>query len=173
MKDTLPMHRTRRLVLIASLILCIQVLCGLVFAVELFSDVLGLRTWTLGWQAYELVQLSAVLGLILGAGASLLFLISNLRRAHTVERQLQAASGAFHIAMEAQFEKWELSPAEADVALYALKGCSNTEIAELRGKSEATIKTQINAVFRKAGVQNRAQLMAQFLDLLLVSSETE
>jgi DNA-binding CsgD family transcriptional regulator len=53
------------------------------------------------------------------------------------------------------------------VALYAVKGYANAEIAELRGKSEATIKTQINAVFRKAGVQNRGQLIAQFLDLLL------
>ena len=69
--------------------------------------------------------------------------------------------------MQAQFGEWCLSPAEADVALYAVKGYANAEIAELRGKSEATIKTQINAVFRKAGVQNRGQLIAQFLDLLL------
>lgn len=162
-----PMPRTRRLVIITSLILSFQILCGLVFTVELFSDVLGLRSWTLRWQAHELVQLTAVLGLILGTAASIAFLVDNLRRAQTVERQLQAASGALHTAMQAQFEEWCLSPAEADVALYAVKGCANAQIAELRGKSEATIKTQINAVFRKAGVQNRGQLIAQFLDLLL------
>lgn len=161
------MTRQRRTIFIAAAILVLQMLCGLIFISELFTDVLGLRHWALDWQARELVQLTAVFGLILGSVASLAFLVGNVRHAHSVQRQLQAASGAFHIAIEAQFSEWGLSPAEAEVALYAVKGFSNIEIADLRSTSEATVKTQINAVFRKSGVQSRAQLMSQFVDLLL------
>ncbi|PQO24836.1 helix-turn-helix transcriptional regulator [Rhodobacteraceae bacterium WD3A24] len=165
------MHYSHRLVLLASAILVFQVIGGAVFILEMFSDVLGIGLWSLHWQTREIVQLGAVLSLVLGAIAGVAFLVGTLQRAQTIERQLQAASGAFNAAMENQFDKWSLSPAEAEVALFALKGFSNQEIARLRGKSEATIKTQINAVFRKAGVQNRAQLMAQFMDLLLEMPE--
>lgn len=161
------MTRQQRTNITAAIILILQVLCGLVFIAELFSDVLGLRNWPLRWQSRELVQLMAVLGLILGSIASLAFLVSTMRHAKSVERQLQAASGAFHIAIDKQFSEWGLSPAEADVALYAVKGFSNAEIADLRNTSEATVKTQLNAVFRKSDVQSRAELMSQFMDLLL------
>ncbi|MBD3676850.1 MAG: helix-turn-helix transcriptional regulator [Rhodobacteraceae bacterium] len=161
------LNRPRRLVLVASIISIVQVLCGLVFIAELFSDVFGLRSWALDWQAREVVQLTAVFGLILGGIASLLFLRANLRHAQNVERQLQAASGAFHLAINAQFANWGLSRSESDVALYAIKGFNNPQIADLRGTSEATVKTQINAIFRKSGVQSRSELMAHFMDLLV------
>lgn len=157
----------RRYAALAGGILIVQVVGGSVFILELFSDVLGLRHWSLDWQAREAVQLGAVLSLVLGAIAGVAFLLETLKRAASVETQLQAASGAFQAAMQTQFDQWGLSPAEAEVALFALKGFSNQEIAALRGKSEATVKTQMNAVFRKAGVNSRSQLMAQFMELLL------
>ncbi|MZR12202.1 helix-turn-helix transcriptional regulator [Maritimibacter sp. DP07] len=157
----------RRYAALAGGILVVQVVGASVFILELFSDVLGLRHWALDWQAREAVQLGAVLSLVLGAIAGIAFLLETVKRAASVETQLQAASGAFQAAMRTQFGQWGLSPAEEEVALFALKGFSNQEIAELRGKSEATVKTQMNAVFRKAGVNNRSQLMAQFMELLL------
>ena len=63
--------------------------------------------------------------------------------------------------------RWALSPAERDVAIFAIKGMSNAEIAALRDKSEATIKAQLNAVFRKAGVNGRAQLISYFIEVLM------
>lgn len=161
------MHSSQRLVLLACAILILQVIGAAIFILEMFSDVLGIGLWTLHWQTREMVQVGAVLSLVLGAAGGIAFLVGTLQRAQSIETQLKAASGAFNAAVENQFDKWGLIPAEAEVALFALKGFSNQEIAGLRGKSEATIKTQINAVFRKAGIQNRAQLMAQFMDLLL------
>lgn len=160
-------NRPRRIVAFAGIVFTLQTLCALVFVTELFSDVMGLRHWALDWETRELIQLTAVLGLILGSVASLSFLISNLRHARAVERQLQAASGAFHIAIGNQFADWALSPAEEEVALYAVKGFTNSQIADLRGTSEATVKSQINAIFRKSSVRSRSELMAQFMDLLL------
>ncbi len=57
-----------------------------------------------------------------------------------------------------------LTPAEADVALFAIKGLSTQEIATLRGVSEGTIKAQTNAIYRKADVSGRPQLLSQFLE---------
>lgn len=161
-----------RLVVLAGLILVFQLIGGVIFALELFADLLWPSIWTLNWHQREVIQLAAMLSLVLGALASAALLVGTLRRAQSIERQLHAASGAFHLVMEAQFKQWELTPTEAEVALLVLEGLSNQEIAQLRGKSEATIKTQINAVFRKASVQSRAQLMSQFVNLLMAKHQS-
>lgn len=50
------------------------------------------------------------------------------------------------------------------MALFALKGLSVGEIADLRGTSEGTVRAQTASVYRKAGVLGRSQLIAIFLD---------
>ena len=54
----------------------------------------------------------------------------------------------------------ELSPREREIALLVCEGCSNAEIARRLSKSVLTIKTQLNSVFRKLGVNSRTRLMA-------------
>lgn len=54
----------------------------------------------------------------------------------------------------------ELSPREREIALLVCEGLSNAEIARQLRKSVLTIKTQLNAVFRKLGVTSRTRLMA-------------
>ncbi|NNF92563.1 MAG: helix-turn-helix transcriptional regulator, partial [Boseongicola sp.] len=63
--------------------------------------------------------------------------------------------------------EWALTPAERDVALFAIKGFSTQDIADLRGVSEGTIKAQTNAIYRKAGVSGRPQLLSLFIDDLV------
>ncbi|MEM9269998.1 MAG: LuxR C-terminal-related transcriptional regulator, partial [Pseudomonadota bacterium] len=46
-------------------------------------------------------------------------------------------------------------------------GLSNAEIAALRNTSEGTVKAQGNAIYRKAGVTGRPQLLSLFLEDLL------
>lgn len=65
---------------------------------------------------------------------------------------------------EQRFADWRLSPAERDVALFSIKGMSVAEIAALRGTSEGTVKAQAAAVYRKAGVGNRHQLLSLFIE---------
>lgn len=53
----------------------------------------------------------------------------------------------------------DLTPREREIALLVCEGQSNAEIAGTLCKSVLTIKTQLNAVFRKLGVKSRARLM--------------
>lgn len=67
-------------------------------------------------------------------------------------------------AIRAQFDLWDLTPAESDIAGLMLKGLSLKEIASLRKTSEATIRQQAQGIYRKSGLSNRAQLSAYFLE---------
>lgn len=90
-----------------------------------------------------------------------------LRRQAHADRALSIASGALHDLMEGWFAEWKLTPAEADVAAFTIKGCSIAEIAQLRGSAEGTVKTHLNAIYRKAGVAGRAQLVSLLVEELL------
>jgi DNA-binding CsgD family transcriptional regulator len=75
-------------------------------------------------------------------------------------------------AIDRQFERWALSPAEKEVALLLLKGLSHKELAEVRSITEATARQQARAVYKKAGLTGRHDLAAFFLeDLLLPERE--
>ncbi len=73
-------------------------------------------------------------------------------------------------AIDRQFDKWGLTPAERDVALLQLKGLRHKEIAELRKTSERTVRQQALSVYRKAGLSGRTDLAAFFLEDLLLPS---
>ena len=70
--------------------------------------------------------------------------------------------------MEELFASWGLTPAEQDVALFAIKGLATAEIAVLRATSEGTVKAQTNAIYRKAGVTGRPQLLSLFIEDMMV-----
>ena len=74
--------------------------------------------------------------------------------------------------LEERFADWGLTPAERDVALFAIKGMSTAEIASLRNTSEGTVKAQTNAIYRKAGVSGRPQLLSLFIEDLMDGSMT-
>ncbi|BDU75580.1 helix-turn-helix transcriptional regulator [Mesoterricola sediminis] len=70
-------------------------------------------------------------------------------------------------AIDHQFDRWDLSPAEREVALLLLKGLSTREIGDLRRTREATVRQQAQGIYRKAGLVGRAELAAFFLEDLL------
>ena len=82
----------------------------------------------------------------------------------TQAEQLLAGVGN---AVEGQFDAWQLSPAEAEVALLLLKGLSFKEVAAVRETSERTSREQARAVYKKADVAGRAELSAWFIEDLL------
>ena len=108
-------------------------------------------------------RLTILIGVVLGS----VVLRRTLARNRHVETQLRAARGAFSDVMQDRFATWGLTPAERDVALFAIKGMSTQEMATLRGVSEGTIKAQTNAIYRKAGVTGRNQLLSLFIDDLV------
>jgi len=72
------------------------------------------------------------------------------------------------IAIEHQFERWQLTKAEAEVGLFLLKGLSHKEIATIRQTSERTVREQSRALYRKSGLSGRSSLSAFFLEDLLL-----
>jgi len=74
-------------------------------------------------------------------------------------------------AIDAQFDRWQLTPAEREVALLMLKGLSHKEIAAVRESSERTIRQQARAIYAKANLSGRAALSAFFLEDLLLPIE--
>ncbi len=70
-------------------------------------------------------------------------------------------------AIDAQFTRWELSPAEREIALLLLKGLSHKEIANVRSVSETTVRQQARSLYRKGGLSGRNDLAAFFLEDLL------
>jgi len=74
--------------------------------------------------------------------------------------------------IDLQFDEWQLSKSEKDVAILLLKGLSHKEIADIRNTSEKTIRQQSSQIYAKSNLEGRAQLSAFFLeDLLLPNKE--
>jgi DNA-binding CsgD family transcriptional regulator len=88
------------------------------------------------------------------------------RKAH-LERQVSMAASALHDVIDAHFRDWGLTASEADVAWFTVKGLSIADIARLRGSAEGTVKSQLNAIYRKAGVANRGELLSLLIEDLM------
>ena len=119
------------------------------------------------------MEIGAALGLVLGLVLGGEMLVWTLRERNQAQERLRRASGAFLELLEERFVEWGLTPAERDVALFAIKGMSTAEIAVLRATSEGTVKAQTNAIYRKAGVSGRPQLLSLFIDDLMRDDVTE
>ncbi|GAA71311.1 MULTISPECIES: LuxR C-terminal-related transcriptional regulator [Pseudoalteromonas] len=84
-----------------------------------------------------------------------------------LNQQLEDSKVAFFSKIEEQFQKWGLTAAEKEVALFLVKGLSTSEIANIRDKSEKTISNQSSAIYKKADVTGRHELAALFFEMLL------
>lgn len=77
-------------------------------------------------------------------------------------------------AIDRQFDVWELTAAEREVALLLLKGHSHKAIAKHTERSPQTVRQHAAVVYKKAGLSGRAELAAFFLeDLLLPEREQD
>lgn len=149
------------------IVLALQAFCAVFFISDIVISVLGLRTVPIAWQTREFLEIGAAVGLALGFVLGAVALRRTQRRQKAAEAQLRVASGAFMELLEERFTEWGLTPAERDVALFAIKGLSIQEIAKLRETSEGTVKAQTSAIYRKADVSGRAQLISHFIEDLL------
>jgi DNA-binding CsgD family transcriptional regulator len=155
-----------RLVALITL-MALQALCGLFLLSDVLGTLFGVPITPISWALYELIEIGAILGLILGALASASIVLRATRAQRRAEDSLRMASGAFMEVVEDRFAEWGLTPAERDVALFSIKGMTTPEIAALRDTSEGTVKAQTNAIYRKADVSGRHQLLSLFIDDLM------
>lgn len=148
-------------------LLAVQLCCTGFFLYDILASVLGLAVTPIDWALYELIEIGAACGLLIGVAVTAGLLLRSLTARDKAEESLRVAAGAFLDVLEERFAEWALTPAERDVAMMAIKGCSIAEIAGLRGVSDGTVKAQTNAIYRKAGVSGRTQLLSLFIDELL------
>jgi DNA-binding CsgD family transcriptional regulator len=158
---------------VIGIILLVQFVCAFFFVGEIMASVFGIAYQPLDWAFVELIEIGAALGLILGVVLGGLALRESFRRTRRAEEALRRASTAFMEVLEERFSEWGLTPAERDVALFAIKGLSTQEIASMRSTSEGTVKAQTNAIYRKAGVSGRPQLLSLFIDDLMDDTAPE
>lgn len=153
-----------------GLILCIlllQVICALFFVSDILSSFFGFSSNPLPWELREVLEIFAAFGLLTGVALGAYILRRAIIDRNRAELKMHRASGAFMDVLAERFSEWGLTPAEKDVALFAIKGMSTAEIASLRATSEGTIKAQANAIYRKAGVTGRPQLLSLFIEDLM------
>jgi len=92
---------------------------------------------------------------------------SLIERARQDQALLAAARGAMGALIRARFAEWHLTAAEADVALFAIKGLDVSEIAGLRGSAQGTVRAQLTRIYAKAGTTSQTGLIALFMDELI------
>lgn len=148
------------------LLLAIQASCAAFFLFDVIADFAGWGDQGVGFDD-DVVEMVVVAGLIIGLVFVTVELRSILRRHERAEAQLKIASGAFFELLEQNFADWSLTASERDVALLAIKGLSLAEIADIRQTKPGTIKAQCNAIYQKAGVTGRPQLLSLFIEELM------
>lgn len=153
--------------IVIAIALAVQAVCAGFFLSDIFSSYFGFRRTPIAWELREVIEVGAGIGLILGFALGAVALKRSHERRLEAEARLRLASSAFMDMIEDAFGDWQLTPAERDVALFAIKGLSTAEIAALRNTSEGTVKAQTNAIYRKAGVSGRSQLLSLFIDALI------
>ena len=155
----------RRLTALAGL-LALQALCAVFFVGDAVAD-LVLPDAEGGDDGHLGIELLASAALVAGLAFTAGEVRRLLLRQRRMEAQLRAASGAFVEVVESHFEGWGLTPSERDVAMLALKGLSIAEIARIRDTRAGTVKAQLGAIYAKAGVSGRPQLISLFVEVLL------
>lgn len=66
-----------------------------------------------------------------------------------------------------EFDRWQLTKTEKEIALLLIKGLSMQEIAEIRHVKEKSVRQQSTGIYTKANVSNRNELSAYFIEDLL------
>ena len=151
------------------LLILVQGASALFFSWDVMHDISPhlqyglLSDWQLVW------EIAATVALVIGIVVEFRYLTHLLQRQAEAERALNVAAGELHALIEQYFRDWGLTPSEADVAMFALKGLSIPDIAALRGSKEGTIKAHLNGIYRKAGVSGRAQLLSLLVEDLMAA----
>ena len=159
---TSPAPNRDRQPLLVAVVVAIQAVAATFFVADAAGDVAsdGVNPHLV---VEALIAFALLAGVVLGARHMRLLIAEARRR----DQALAVASGALADHVVRRFADWGLTPAEAEVALFALKGCDAAEIARLRGAAQGTVRAQLSQVYAKAGVASQAGLVSLFFEDLL------
>lgn len=141
------------------------ILCLLAF-VE-FIVVVNDNTFKLDWRYIEYIEITEVIFAVLGFLSGMTATIRYYRDNSRLNRRVGNVQKKFETLVADIFREWQLTDAESEIALLLIKGFSISEISNIREKSEGTVKNQCSAVYRKAGVASKQQLVSSVLDMLI------
>jgi DNA-binding CsgD family transcriptional regulator len=160
MKRSIALLSGQSRILLALIVF--QIFCAGFFVYDVTSDI-----QSLDGLSHFIPEALATTCLFLGIAVEIRVFLELLHRQQRLQQGLEVASGALAEVINTYFEQWNLTEAEQDVAGFTIKGYSIAEIAKLRGSAEATIKAQLNSIYRKSGTQGRAQLVSVLVEDLL------
>ena len=161
------------LMTVLVIVVSVQAVCALFFVYDMAAGMVGIARDPLSWEMRELLEIGAGVGLLLGVGLGAGLLARTVRSNRAMESKLRQVSGAFAALLDERFDGWGLTRSERDVAWFTIKGLSIAEIARLRGTSEGTVKAHSNAIYRKAQVSGRTQLVSLFIEDLMGERPSE
>lgn len=155
----------RRAAAAAIAFVALQAVAALYFLADGVDDLVAEFHAGVGFEAIMecVIAVALLAGTILGARYTRL-LLAQARRS---EESLGIARGAMAQLLNVKFAEWNLSKAESEVALFAIKGSTIAEIANVRGSAEGTVRSQLSQVYGKADVANQTMLLSLFLDELI------
>lgn len=155
------------------LLLLVQAVCAMFFVGDMLLSVLGIYPLPMAWTSREMMEMGAGIGLLLGLVFGGLLVWRSFADLGRAQARLVRANAAFVDVLNARFDEWGLTAAERDVAMFAIKGLSVQEMARLRETSEGTVKAQTAAIYRKAEVTGRPQLLSLFIEDLMGAERRE
>ncbi len=85
-----------------------------------------------------------------------------------ISEEMQTARTKYSEVIYQQFNDWQLTKSEQEVAMLLLKGLSFREISGVRDTQEKTVRQQASKIYSKANVEGRHEFSAWFLDDFLV-----
>lgn len=145
-----------------TIVVALQSLAALFFIADVLNDAASSEG-----ASHLLVEALAVVALLAAVLVGAFQVRSLVLAARQDELAVALTQGAAADLIKLRFAQWNLTKAEADVALFALKGCDVHQIAGLRGAADGTVRAQLTKVYAKAGVNSQSALIASFLDEII------
>lgn len=147
-------------------LILIQVICAIFFATDVVTDFAegGLAT---SEQYHLIVESVATVSLCAAILLETRYFLYLLRRKAHLEKSASVATMAVFDIIESHFDAWQLTPSERDIAMFLVKGLGIAEIAAMRGSAEGTVKSHLNAIYRKSGTGSRGELLSSIIDTLI------
>lgn len=150
-----------------TIVVILQLVATIFFLVDFAGDLRADAPRASALGSHLLAEGAAALALLAGVLVGTIQIRWLVMRVRQDEAAVAAARGALADLARLRFSDWRLTAAEADVALFALKGCDVAEIAALRGAAPGTVRAQLARVYAKAGVRSQSALMALFMEELV------
>lgn len=154
----------RRAASIAAIFVVLQGVAALYFLGDGIDDLVAQFRPGFGLEA--IMECVIATALLTGTVLSARYTKQLFEAGRRSDAALDVARGAMAELVLARFDEWGLTCSESEVALFAIKGSTISEIAGLRGSAPGTVRSQLSQVYAKAGVANQTMLLALFLDEL-------